>query len=124
MRSVPAHRTEPSCTGRCTAAAAANPALANSPRPGDFRLSAGAARRPAAGFGDYHISADLGTAANYFLPLGLGNHRGRVLAPAACPHAIPLQRLLAGGYFAGALALLLLPCGAARQFWYQAPHCC
>jgi fucose permease len=72
---------------------------------------------PAWGF---HIQPDFATAGNFFLVLGLGVIGGGALAQRLARHTA-LERLLAGGYFSAALALLLLAIAAppARP-WYQA----
>lgn len=67
----------------------------------------------------YHIHPDFGTAGNYFLVLGLGVAAGGWLAQRQA-HRIALERLLAGGCFTGALALLLLAVAAPpAEVWYQ-----
>jgi FHS family glucose/mannose:H+ symporter-like MFS transporter len=68
----------------------------------------------------FHIHPDYGTAGNFFLVLGLGVIAGGATGLRVARTA-PLARLLAGGYFAGALALLLLAVAAPpAQAWYQA----
>jgi fucose permease len=67
----------------------------------------------------FHIRPDFGTAGNFFLVLGLGVVSGGVLAQRLARNT-PLRRLLAGGYFAAAFALLLLAVAAPpAQTWYQ-----
>jgi fucose permease len=68
----------------------------------------------------FHIQPDYGTAGNFFLVLGLGVITGGFTGQRVARTA-PLARLLSGGYFAGALALLLLAVAAPpAQAWYQA----
>src|ERR1700691_2759283 len=55
----------------------------------------------------YHIHPDFGTAGNFFLVLGLGVIGGGALGPRLARDT-SLERLLAGGYFAAALALVML----------------
>jgi FHS family glucose/mannose:H+ symporter-like MFS transporter len=67
----------------------------------------------------YHIDSDYGTAANYFLALGAGMTAGSALA-LRLRARFPPERLLSGGCFASALALLLLSVAAPPAgFWYQ-----
>jgi len=67
----------------------------------------------------FHIQPDFGTAGNFFLVLGLGVIGGGALAQRLARHT-SLERLLAGGYFTAALALLLLGVAAPpAQVWYQ-----
>jgi MFS transporter, FHS family, glucose/mannose:H+ symporter len=67
----------------------------------------------------FHIHPDFGTAGNFFLVLGLGIVGGGALAQRLARN-VSLERLLAGGYFAAALALLLLAVAAPpAQTWYQ-----
>jgi FHS family glucose/mannose:H+ symporter-like MFS transporter len=67
----------------------------------------------------FHIHPDFGTAGNFFLMLGLGVVSGGALAQRLA-RKTPLRRLLAGGYFVAALALLLLAVAAPpAQTWYQ-----
>lgn len=81
-----------------------------------FLLALPGALLPAWGF---HITADYGTAANFFLLLGLGVITGSAAAQRRADTA-SLPRLLAGGYFAAAGALLLLSVAAPpAQLWYQ-----
>jgi len=68
----------------------------------------------------YHIRSEFGTAANFFLALGLGLAGGGVLARRLASR-IPLARLLSAGCLTGAFALLLLSVAAPpAQVWYQA----
>src|SRR5580704_9055738 len=67
----------------------------------------------------YHIQPDFGTAGNFFLVLGLGVIAGGMVAQ-RLTRGNSLGRLLAGGYFTAALALLLLSVAAPpAQVWYQ-----
>src|SRR5580658_2661972 len=67
----------------------------------------------------FHIHPDFGTAGNFFLMLGLGVIGGGALAQRVSRNA-SLERLLAVGYFAAAVALLLLAVAAPpAQTWYQ-----
>jgi MFS transporter, FHS family, glucose/mannose:H+ symporter len=67
----------------------------------------------------FHIHPDFGTAGNFFLVLGLGVVGGGALAQRLA-RDVSLERLLATGYFAAALALLLLTVAAPpAQTWYQ-----
>ena len=67
----------------------------------------------------FDIQPDFGTAGNFFLVLGLGVIGGGALAQRLRPHTT-IERLLAGAYFAAALALLLLAVAAPpAQTWYQ-----
>jgi FHS family glucose/mannose:H+ symporter-like MFS transporter len=67
----------------------------------------------------FHIQPDFGTAGNFFLVLGLGVIAGGALAQRLARYT-PLQRLLAGGYFTAASALLLLAVAAPpAQVWYR-----
>ncbi len=67
----------------------------------------------------FHIQPNFGTAANFFLVLGLGVVGGGALAQRLA-RSISLQRLLAGGYFTAAAALLLLAVAAPpARVWYQ-----
>ena len=68
----------------------------------------------------FHIRGDFAMAGNFFLVLGLGVIAGGLMAQRIARTA-PLARLLAAGYFAGAIALLLLAVAAPpAQAWYQA----
>jgi MFS transporter, FHS family, glucose/mannose:H+ symporter len=68
----------------------------------------------------FHIQGNYGTAGNFFLALGLGVIAGGTVGKHIA-RAAPLARLLSGGYFAGAVALLLLAVAAPpAQAWYQA----
>jgi MFS transporter, FHS family, glucose/mannose:H+ symporter len=68
----------------------------------------------------FHIQPDYGTAGNFFLVLGLGVIAGGMTGQRVA-RTVPLARLLAGGYFAAAFALLLLAVAAPpSQAWYQA----
>src|ERR1700679_3475205 len=55
----------------------------------------------------FHIQPNFGTAGNFFLVLGLGVIGGGILAQ-RLDRDISLERLLAGGYFAAALPILML----------------
>ena len=67
----------------------------------------------------FHIQPNFGTAANFFLVLGLGVIGGGACAQRLGRHT-SLQRLLAVGYFTAAAALLLLAVAAPpAQVWYQ-----
>jgi FHS family glucose/mannose:H+ symporter-like MFS transporter len=67
----------------------------------------------------FHIQPDFGTAGNFFLVLGLGVIGGGALAQRLARRT-PLERLLAGGYFTAALALLLLSVAAPpAPAWYR-----
>jgi FHS family glucose/mannose:H+ symporter-like MFS transporter len=67
----------------------------------------------------FHIQPDFGTAGNFFLVLGMGVIGGGALAQRLARQT-SLERLLAGGYFTAALALLLLGVAAPpAQVWYQ-----
>ena len=67
----------------------------------------------------YHIHPEFGTAGNYFLALGAGVAGGGALARRIA-RTWSLERLLAGGCFTAALALLLLSMAAPpAQIWYQ-----
>jgi FHS family glucose/mannose:H+ symporter-like MFS transporter len=67
----------------------------------------------------FHIQPDFGTAGNFFLVVGLGVIGGGVLAQ-RLSRRMPLQRLLAGGYFAAAVSLLLLSVAAPpAPVWYR-----
>src|ERR1700684_1013389 len=67
----------------------------------------------------FHIHPDFGTAGNFFLVLGLGVIGGGALAQRLARN-VSLERLLAAGYFAAPLALLLLAVAAPpAQTWYQ-----
>ena len=67
----------------------------------------------------FHIQNDYGTAGNFFLVLGLGVIAGGIAGQRLTRRA-PLARLLSGGYFAAALALLMLAVAAPpAQAWYQ-----
>jgi FHS family glucose/mannose:H+ symporter-like MFS transporter len=67
----------------------------------------------------FHIQPDFGTAGNFFLVLGLGVIGGGALAQRLARVA-SLQRLLAGGYFAAALSLLVLAVAAPpAPSWYR-----
>jgi FHS family glucose/mannose:H+ symporter-like MFS transporter len=68
----------------------------------------------------FHIEGNYGTAGNFFLVLGLGVIAGGIAAQ-RISRSTPLARLISGGYFAGALALLMLAVAAPpAQAWYQA----
>jgi predicted MFS family arabinose efflux permease len=68
----------------------------------------------------YHIRPDFGTAANFFAFLGTGLVCGSGLG-IRLSQKYRLNRLLAGGCFGGALALLLLAAGAPpARLWFQA----
>jgi FHS family glucose/mannose:H+ symporter-like MFS transporter len=67
----------------------------------------------------FHIQTDFATAGNFFLVLGLGVIGGGMLAQ-RLDRNISLERLLAGGYFAAALAILLLAVAAPpAPVWYE-----
>jgi len=67
----------------------------------------------------YHIRPDFAWAANYFAILGLGLTGGSGLA-LRLRQRYALERLLAAGCFAGALALLLLSLAAPpARYWFQ-----
>ncbi len=67
----------------------------------------------------YHIHPDFGTAGNYFLALGVGIMGGGWLG-LRLARGFPLGRLLAGGYAAATVSLLLLSIAAPpAQVWYQ-----
>lgn len=67
----------------------------------------------------YHIRLEFGTAANYFAFLGLGLAGGAWLGMRVSDK-YPPEKLLAGGCFTGALALLMIALGAPpASFWYQ-----
>jgi MFS transporter, FHS family, glucose/mannose:H+ symporter len=67
----------------------------------------------------FHIQTDFGTAGNFFLLLGLGVIGGGMLAQ-RLNRDISLERLLAGGYFAAALAILMLAVAAPpAPVWYE-----
>ncbi len=68
---------------------------------------------------NYHVQAEFGTAANFFLALGAG-----MAAAALLGHRLrtrfPPARLLAAGCFAGAFSVLLLALAAPpAPVWYQ-----
>ncbi len=67
----------------------------------------------------YHLHPDFGIAGDYFLVLGAGLIGGGMLA-LRLARTIPLERLLAAGYFFAALSMLLLSVAAPpAQVWYQ-----
>ncbi len=67
----------------------------------------------------YHIHPDFGIAGDYFLVLGAGVIGGGMLA-LRLARTIPLERLLAAGYFFAAVSVLLLSVAAPpAQVWYQ-----
>src|SRR5665213_1525642 len=67
----------------------------------------------------YHIHPEFGTAGNYFLSLGVGIAAGGWLAQRLARRA-SLEKLLAGGCFMGAIALLMLSVAAPpAQIWLQ-----
>ena len=67
----------------------------------------------------YHIHPDFGTAGNYFLVLGAGLIGGGMLA-LRLARTVPLERLLAAGYFLAAVSMLLLSVATPpAQIWYQ-----
>jgi fucose permease len=67
----------------------------------------------------YHIHPDFGIAGNYFLVLGVGVIGGGMLG-LRLARTIPLERLLAAGYFFSATSLLLLSVASPpAQVWYQ-----
>jgi MFS transporter, FHS family, glucose/mannose:H+ symporter len=67
----------------------------------------------------YHIHPGFGTAGNYFLALGAGVVCGGALA-LRLARRTSLERLLAAGYVAAAVALVLLALAAPpAQVWYQ-----
>ncbi len=68
----------------------------------------------------FHIQPDFGAAGNFFLMLGVGVVAGGALAQRLARHTT-LARLLAGGYFSAALALLVIAVAAPpAQAWYRA----
>src|ERR1700677_2768238 len=67
----------------------------------------------------YHIHPDFGVAGNYFLVLGVGVMAGGALAQRLA-RTVPLERLLAAGFFSAALSMLLLSVAAPpAEVWYQ-----
>lgn len=67
----------------------------------------------------FHIQPDFATAGNFFLVLGVGVIAGGALGQRLVRRTT-LARLLAGGYFAGAAAILLLAVAEPpAQAWYQ-----
>jgi FHS family glucose/mannose:H+ symporter-like MFS transporter len=68
----------------------------------------------------FHIQPDFGTAGDFFLVLGLGVISGGAIAQRLARDT-SLERLLAGGHFTAAVAILLLAVAAPpAPFWYQA----
>lgn len=68
----------------------------------------------------YHISPEFGTAGNYFLALGAGMGCGGYLAQRLAMR-MPLDRLLAAGSAASAMAMILVACATPpAQVWFQA----
>jgi MFS transporter, FHS family, glucose/mannose:H+ symporter len=67
----------------------------------------------------YHLHPDFGIAGDYFLVLGAGLIGGGTLA-LRLARTIPLERLLAAGYFLAAVSMLLLSVSTPpAQVWYQ-----
>lgn len=67
----------------------------------------------------YHLHPDFRTAGDYFLVLGAGLIGGGLLA-LRLARTLPLERLLAAGYFFAAVSMLLLSVAAPpAQVWYQ-----
>jgi FHS family glucose/mannose:H+ symporter-like MFS transporter len=67
----------------------------------------------------YHIHPDFATAGNYFLVLGVGVIGGGMFS-LRLARTIPLERLLAAGYFLAAASMLLLSVATPpAQVWYQ-----
>jgi len=67
----------------------------------------------------YHVSAEFGTAGNYFLALGAGMAGAMALSRMLAGRC-PADRLLRAGCFASSLALLMLTIASPpAQVWYQ-----
>jgi fucose permease len=68
----------------------------------------------------FHITPDFGTAANYFAAMGIGLATGGALALRYRKH-LTMQKMLAAGCFAAAVALVLIALAAPpRGAWFQA----